>query len=270
MTATAAAGDIANLVEQTTALGGTIPTELVDIIATIDAVNHWDPPQPGDLASLCRRGDLTADNAATILDAALVQPNRQPGDLKITAKHELTQRFTHVLAGPAGDELVKSLRPAFQQASTNVADAANLIAPGDRVDILTDADDDTIRAWRTLGEHKATLDRVSAVIDLLTDRFEVLGVPQPWHVGNAIRAAMYTPDADHLALVARALLAPNGTGGARAGRWHSIAAALTLNTPSVARAILDTAHHTHLEEVAAERNKVQTNEAATRPGRTAA
>ncbi|MGV6990871.1 hypothetical protein ACUY3U_05320 [Gordonia amicalis] len=267
---TATAGDIANLVEQTTALGGTIPTELRDIIATIDAVQQWDPPQPGDLASLCRRGDLTADNATSVLDAALTQPNRQPGDLKVIAKHELTQRFTRVLAGPAGDELVESLRPAFEQARTNVADAANLVAPGDRVDILTNADDDTIRAWRTLGEHKVTLDQIAAVVDILTDRFEVLGVPQPWHEGNAIRAAMYTTDAEHLSAVARALLTANGLGGPRAGRWHTIAAALTLNTPSAARTILGTAHHAHLDQVAAERNTVTTNEAATRPGRTAA
>ncbi|WP_435083389.1 hypothetical protein [Gordonia hongkongensis] len=267
---TATIGDIGDLVAQTDELGGTIPTELRDVIATLAAVSMWNPPQDTDLASLCRRGDLTADNATSILDAALVQPNRRPADLKFTANHELVQRFTQVLAGTAGDELVESIRPAFHEASTGVAQAANLIAPADRVDILTDADDDTIRAWRTLGEHKVTLDRIAAVIDILTDRFEVLGVPQPWHTGNAIRAAIYTPTAEHLGHVSRALLAPNGNGSARAGRWHAIAGALVLNTPSTARTILETAHRTHLEQVAAERDTVQTNEAATRPGRTAA
>lgn len=265
---TATAGDIANLLEQTSALGGTIPTELRDVVATIDAVNAWTPPQAGDLASLIRRGDLTADNAGRILDDALIQPNRQPADLQRIAKYELVQRFTHVLNGSAGDELVDSIRPVFTDACSKIAAAAELVAPGDRVDILADADNDVIAAWRDLGEHRATLDRVAAVVDILTERFEVLGVPQPWHIGNYIRAAMYTPAAESLHLVGRALLAPDGAGGPRAGRWHAISAALVLNTPSVARDILDTAHRTHLEAVAAERNRVTTNEAhTTRPGR---
>ncbi|MCH5645721.1 hypothetical protein, partial [Gordonia sp. ABSL49_1] len=238
MNTNALPGDIANLVEQTTALGGTIPAELAAITDTMAAVADWTPPEATDIASIVRRGDLDADNAAAILDDALVQPNRNPADLKVTAKHELTQQFARTLQGKAGDQLIESIRPTFTTACTAIAKAAELVPAGATPADLAEADDQFIQAWRTLGEHRTTLDQVAAIIDILIMRFDVLGGPQPWHGPRWIDAAFHVTDVSWLERCGRALTAPNGAGGARGGKWHSISSALTLNTVTDARAIL--------------------------------
>lgn len=252
MTTNARAGDITALVEQITALGGTVPAELQSTIDTIAAVNTWTSPKPTDITSLVRRGELTADNAGDVLDAALHQPTITDGDLKVKAKAALVQRFAEQIAGPAGDEIIDSIRPAFAKSCKAIADAAQIVDHTVRADDLAEADDTFIAAWRTIGEHRATLNRVDALTRTLTDRFEVLGTPQPWHGRNWHLAALHTPDVAHLDLVGRALAQPNGTGGPRGGKWHQIASALQLNTISSARAILAEAHREHREREAAD------------------
>ncbi|MGV9796071.1 hypothetical protein [Gordonia sp. NPDC003422] len=252
MSTNALPGDIANLVEQTTNLGGAIPAELAAITDAMAAVAAWSPPEPTDIASIVRRGDLDADNAAAILDDALVQPNRNPADLKVTAKHELTQQFARTLQGKAGDQLIESIRPTFTTACTAIAKAAELVPAGATPADLAEADDQFIQAWRTLGEHRGTLDQVAGVLGILVERFDVLGAPQPWHGPRWIDAAFHVTDVSWLERCGRALTAPNGAGGARGGKWHSISSALTLNTVTDARAILADAHTAHREAEAAE------------------
>ncbi|MEP9417474.1 hypothetical protein ABLE92_24455 [Gordonia sp. VNQ95] len=188
MSATVRPGDLVALTDQVTALGGRLPAELAVITDAIAAVNAWAPPQPTDIASLCRRGELTATNAGDILDSALVQPNRQPADLKVTAKHELAQRFAALVAGTAGDKIIESIRPAFDTACTAIAAAADIVPAGATVADLADADDRFIQAWRD----------------------------------------------------------------PRAGRWHQIASAITLNTVTRAREILTQAETEYREHQAAE------------------
>lgn len=251
---TAHLGNISSLTANITALGGHLPDELQAVVDAIAAVDAWTPAPAADIASLCQRGELTADTAATILDDALIQPNRKPGDLKVTAKYELTQRFTRLLAGAAGDDMIESIRPAFTTECTAVAAAAELVGPNDRIDILESADDKVIAAWRALAEHRTTLDRVGQLVDELNMSFDGLGGPQPWHGPCWLDAAMYATDVGHLDPLGRALLTPSGTGGPRAGKWHAIASAITLNTLTEARGILAEAEQQHREAEAADYN----------------
>lgn len=245
-------GDVTALVDQTAALGGSLGDELTATLEAIEAVNNWRPPIATDISSVVYNGGLTAANAAEVLTDAMNQPTVNGHDLRVKAKAALVKQFTRQVAGPGGDHIIESIRPAFVTSCTAMAEAANLVSPTDRVDILADADDDTITAWRTIGEHRVTLDQVSALVRVLVERFEVLGGPQPWHGARWIDAAMYTPDVARLTHVGRALSAPSGTGGPRGGRWHAISSAIRLNTVSEARAILADAHAAHREAEAAD------------------
>lgn len=252
MSSNALPGDVTTLVDQTRALGGTLDDDLTATLDAIEAVNNWRPPTPTDIASVVYNGGLTAANADSVLTEAMNQPTINGHDLRVKAKAALVDQFTRQVAGPGGDHIIESIRPAFTKSCKAIAEAANHVSPTDRVDILADADDDTITAWRTIGEHRVTLDQVSALVRVLVEQFEVLGGPQPWHGHRWIDAAMYTPGVEHLTNVGRALSAPSGAGGPRGGRWHAISSAIRLNTVSEARAILADAHQQHREAEAAD------------------
>ena len=252
MSSNALPGDVTTLVDQIRALGGTLGDDLTATLDTIAAVSAWEPPIATDIASVVYNGGLTAATADQVLNEAMNQSTINGYDLRQKAKHALVAQFGRQIAGPAGDHIIESIRPGFTKSCTAMAEAANLVSPTDGVDILSDADDDTITAWRTIGEHRVTLDQVSALVRILVEQFEVLGGPQPWHGHRWIDAAMYTPGIEHLTNVGRALSAPSGAGGPRGGRWHAIASAIRLNTVSEARAILADAHRQHREAEAAD------------------
>ena len=253
MSSNALPGDVTTLVDQIRALGGTLDDALTGTVDAIAAVSAWEPPIATDIASVVYNGGLSAANAGRVLNEAMNQPTINASDLRRKAKHALVAQFGRQVAGPGGDHIIESIRPAFTKSCTAMAEAANLVSPTDGVDILSDTDDDTIiTAWRTIGEHRVALDRVSAIVRVLVEQFEVLGGPQPWHGHRWIDAAMYTPGIEHLTNVGRALSAPSGAGGPRGGRWHAIASAIRLNTVSEARAILADAHRQHREAEAAD------------------
>ena len=60
------------LVHSTTELGGTVPAELNDIIASFDALDAWSPALPPSVQSTITSGEFTAKTAADSLDAAQI------------------------------------------------------------------------------------------------------------------------------------------------------------------------------------------------------
>ena len=244
-------GELSELV---TALGGTMPDELNAIADTIKQVRNWHGPDTFDISVAARTGALTSDTAVDLLDQAVRQPTIEPTTVRAQAVHGLLQRYSILVAGSAGDSIIESVRPAFTEASAAIAEAANLVLPNATAADLSEADDDYIAAWRALGEHRGTLDKVGALIELLAvTGFNVLGGLQPWHTPRAREAAFFAGETRRLLDVGRALTLPNGSGGPRGGKWHQISSALVLNTVTEARLILAEAQREREETQAKER-----------------
>ncbi|WP_299489927.1 hypothetical protein [uncultured Gordonia sp.] len=236
-TTTITLNDVRNLVSLVESLDGTIPAELTSILATADAVDAWNPTAPKDVGDAFARG-VPIKDAAKTLDAGLLVRER-PADVQAKARYGLATRAHNLVCGPAGDAIVANVKPAFDTACQRIAELGKLVAPSDTVEILETADDQTIAAWRELAGLRDTLDASRALVDALVLRFDAVAASAAGvqDIPMASYAAFYAADAEHLAPCGRAL-APNAI-SARAGRWHTIAPVITLNTPSRAREILD-------------------------------
>ncbi|GJF09554.1 hypothetical protein NGTWS0302_24080 [Mycolicibacterium cyprinidarum] len=222
------------------AAGGSLAPELETIIATAAAINAWPAPEPTDINALARNGTLTAATAAEILDAALIQPNRTPADIRAAAADGLTKRFRTTVRDGAGDTIIESLQKPFTVAVKKIEKASQLISPEHRAEHVITIDGGP-QAWAALAQAADELDRIAAVVDrLIGTQFEVLGSIRPWHRqigGDVHRACMFAPTAGDVPRVVDVLSIPSNA--ARARRWHFAASTVTLNTPTVARQIHD-------------------------------
>lgn len=258
-----------DLAETVTRLGGTVPVELTRVLAAMDAVNAWSPDTSADIATLIRTGELTAKNAAQLLDAARTAPTVNPAEIRGAAQKELVRVFDKAVNDGAGDALLDSVRPAFEAAVAGVVKASAWITPSTQASEVLDLGDEAVAAWRELPKHRQVLDSIDqGIIGALIDghSFDAIGV-LPWmHEGSpsgVMHALFYVNDENRDILRAgRFMNTPNGS-GMRGGRWLQLLTTtdITLNSLTRARELRD--HHTaevarhHAEQYAATHSTLQ-------------
>ncbi|WP_068274791.1 hypothetical protein [Aldersonia kunmingensis] len=218
--------------------GGTVPEALADILAQLDAVKDWAPAPVEDIASVIRSGAFTAANAAEQLDKILRAPTQDPRELTAKAEAALVNQFGKALHGAAGDAVIEAVRPAFEKAAKGIMDAREHITADTTPAQILELGDEAAKAWREVGVHKQSLDRVHALVQAMASDFDVLGQPEPllWQrTGNMVYiAAVYARDENTpLEEVARWLMAPNAGNG---GKWMRILSVTPLELNSLTRA----------------------------------
>lgn len=230
-----------NLADAVTSVGGTVPEDLAGILASLAAVRNWQPDTSGDVATLVASGKFTADSAAKMLDAASAAPRPDPGRTRDIAERELVRAFAKALVAGGGDEIIDSVRPAFEEAARGVIDAAAWITPSTDAAAAIDLGDDAVAAWRALPKLRRTLDAIdNTIIGALVDStsFDSVGA-LPWmHPSSSgyMRALFYIRDADvDLHRAARFMSAPVAP-DKRGGRWLELLTTSTIELNSLTRA----------------------------------
>lgn len=234
------------LTKNVTRLGGTIPAEIRLILDTLDAILKWAPRSATEiLSSALQNGELTPDNAGQVLTKALLESGstEEAREMRGLATGRLTRTFVENLYGPAGDELIGSLTPVFDEAVLGIVTAAEHFGPDTDAEHVLELGDDAAAAWRMLGKHQQILDDIQQnVIHPLVDvsGFNVLGGRNFLQYQIGKDAAFYvTEPRDSFDALAKVVGGP--VVKARGGRWFALATktGLTLNTISRANEILD-------------------------------
>lgn len=151
----------------------------------------------------------------------------------------LVRQFINALdEGGAADEVIDSLRPAFDTAATKLAECAELVNPNtDAETFLASASPEQIAAWRDVDEHVATLTKVSSVVGNFgphSNSFPLLEVPANLtNVGfiNNIGTLCVDPQWD----LGRACALFQKFGSHRNSPWFRGASMLRLNSIAEAR-----------------------------------
>ncbi|WP_328410327.1 hypothetical protein [Nocardia sp. NBC_00403] len=246
------------LADAVTQVGGTVPAELQQIIASLDAVAAWSPTPPPNVESAIASGKFTAKNAAALLDAALSAPSVESGAVRRVAEQQLALKFRQAVRGSAGDAIIEGLRPAFETASAGVRAAANAgLTVDTTADQVLEMGAEAVAAWQDIVEHRRVLDAIhEQVISALaaTHEFDVIGV-KPWMQVPiwTLIVAFYVPSENTDIERAARAITPEHNGG-RGGRWLRLLTSteMKLNTVSRAREIVD--HHTAAIAEAAQRH----------------
>ncbi|GGK48459.1 hypothetical protein [Nocardia camponoti] len=232
--------DCRRFVDDVKQAGGNVPASLTSILATLDAVTAWDR-ETVDIGSQIRNGTMTAANASKLLDEARAQPVVNVAELKARAASDLARQFKKTLNDSAADQIIESLRPAFNDAVAGIQAAAQWITPDTQAEQVLDLGDEAIAAWIALPKHRQVLDRINdAIVGQLGGSGSVgcLGV-LPWmHYGSptgVTQALFYVRDESVDILNAgRYMSAP--VGGQRGGRWLRLATTTTLQLNTLTRA----------------------------------
>lgn len=234
------------LAKSVTRLGGTVPAELQRILDTLDAILQWAPQSATDILSAALKGGkLTPDNVGAVLDKALLESGSadEAREMRGLATGRLTREFVEALYGHAGDELLASLTPIFDEAVHGVVRAAEHFGPDTTAEQVLELGDEAASAWRALGTHQQTLDDIQQnVIHPLVDvtGFNVLGGRNflQYQIGKDAAFYMTEPRGSFNEL-AKLVGGPVVKG--HGGRWFALATktSLTLNTISRANEILD-------------------------------
>ncbi len=198
-------------------------------------------------ASATPTEDLRADAEAGTLDPATIGARVREAALALNARaaaHEVARELIHPLQKVAtravmadADRIVKAMRPAFDTVAAGIAEAAARFDPDTSPERVIATGPEATAAYRTLDQHRATLDRVHAVRATLTRSYGYGATGTP-------AAAWYVATFVDFAQVERAqrLLEQDGGPG---GQWLRLASAgyrLRLNTATEAAAVLAKAH----------------------------
>jgi hypothetical protein len=237
---------IIQLSKAITAAGGKNPKAVSDLIATWDAAcTAADDLGDTDMTAALADGALTAKTAATVIPDAARRVAAHAAAVELV--HELEPKIAHAATlayrGQAGEELIESLRPAFDKAASAIA--ATPFSPDDarNPSKILALGDEAAQAWRDLPRHAAVLDAMyrNVLYKLVLD-VDVLP-DHGWGKPEA-RFVPFIIDADHKADVigaAQVIVSSYGT-GEPGGPWHRLVRAgykLRLNTPSEAAALAD-------------------------------
>lgn len=230
-----------NLADAVTSVGGTVPEDLAGILASLTAVRNWRPDTSADVATLVAAGKFTADRAAKMLDAASTAPTTDPARTRDIAERELVRAFDKALIAGAGDEIIASVRPVFEEAARGVIEAATWIKPTTDAAAAIDLGDEAVAAWRALPKLRRTLDAIDhTIIGALVEptSFNCIGA-LPWmHPSSSgyMRALFYIRDADvDLHRAARFMSAPVAP-DKRGGRWLELLTTSTIKLNGLTRA----------------------------------
>ena len=111
-------------------------------------------------------GTLTEKRLNTLIDEAAQQQSRANyvGELRARSERLFVNAFHQALADGAADQLIDSLRPAWDGAAEAIGAARALINAESSADqILASAQPSVITAWQGLDEHLAVIGKIAAI-----------------------------------------------------------------------------------------------------------
>ncbi|MDF3309881.1 hypothetical protein P3H15_33220 [Rhodococcus sp. T2V] len=234
--------------ESVTRLGGTIPKPLADTLTGFDALKAWTAPDPtAALTNAIAEGKFTPTTAAKLLEQATTTDggNEKVAKIRLSAELALIRRFYDELKGKSGDAVIESLRPAFDTAAAAMVNASNHFSPEATADQVIDMGAEAAEVWRTLPQHRRTLDEIlNVIIAWLAvdgDGPEIVGNRQLERRGDCQKVAFLMDGPRGNIQDAALALDPLRQQGRRGGRWQFVLqhTTLRLNTPTEANAILD-------------------------------
>lgn len=231
-----------------TRLGGTVPAPLVDTLAGLDALKSWTAPDPtAALTGAIAAGKFTPTTAPKLLEQATAAGGgtEKAATIRLTAERALLRRFYDEISGASGDALIDSLRPAFDTAVEAMVTASDHFSPDATADQVIDMGAEAAEVWRTLPQHRRTLDEIlNGIIAWLAvdgDGPEIVGNRQLERRGDCQKVAFLMLKPRGSIQDTAGVLDPLRQQGRRGGRWQALLkhTPLRLNTPSEANAILD-------------------------------
>ncbi|MBU9764747.1 hypothetical protein FR943_12930 [Mycobacterium sp. TNTM28] len=160
-----------------TAAGAQLPDVLT---ALLDAANeiHRADTNPADdpltgLADAAADGKVTAAKITSAFTKAGAQAAQAATaqQTRLAAERAVMDRFARELRGGGADEIVNSLRPAFNahiDGIRAIAEGIDNITTVDPEAFLATADAETLALWQSIPTHVSALDRIAGVADLFT------------------------------------------------------------------------------------------------------
>ena len=147
--------------------GGAVPTVLANLLGGATLLNEPVPVQSSILAIVAASRDgLTQDRLnGSVAQAAVAQSNAaQRGELRNNSERQFVAEFHTVLAEGAADEVLDSLRPAFDKAAEAIASARSLIPADTGAEaFLHSAKPVAVAAWQKLPEHLSTIASIADI-----------------------------------------------------------------------------------------------------------
>lgn len=243
--------DCRELLTTATSAGATVPTALADLLinhdklaAAVDDHNRGPSPLEALTAAVTSGTALDDKTAAAIVAeqaARLAAFHAGVGAFPAVTQATVTA-FGRALHTDAGDDLVLSLRPAFDRAVTGLHDAAALFGPETTPAQILDLGDAAATAWRALPAHRTILDRTYQLTSWSLSSVWRLTGPRDYVQPQQPHLAWILDGAHRNDVAAAAEVFFRSNASSPGGRWHALIAAgfrLRLNTPSEARDLLD-------------------------------
>jgi hypothetical protein len=219
--------------------GGVVPQRITDLIAANAALGGGPSGDPtADLVREIATGGLAGDElAAAITTAAAADAAvRFHADLRVKAEQPIMRAIVQELETGAADEIMASLRPAFDEAVVVLQSARQHISPSDTAEgFLASATAEGLAAWHSITPAVEVLNGIGFVVA----QFGPLGQLEMVQAADPILGVQLAPEAvmfggPSLDVVA-ATHAFRKPGMHRASPWFATSYALRLNTLSEAR-----------------------------------
>jgi hypothetical protein len=168
MPATTSLRDCSALVTATQEAGGKVPKVLTNILAGAALLNtHSTVSDPARaIVAASTDGTLTAEKLGELVtEAARAQVvNTYIGELRQRSERMFTEEFHRALREGACDELLNSLRPAWDGHAAAIAEARSEINSESTAEhILASGSPRLVECWQQLPEHLDALNQIAAV-----------------------------------------------------------------------------------------------------------
>ena len=213
--------DARQLVADVESLGGKAPKTLHNLLDAHAALTAPPAPASDPLATIldaATDGTLSAKKLAELIDASAQSRAAETfrGDLARRAAGELVRRFGVELLNGAADEILDSLRPAFEQAAATIDEALQLVDLSQPYEeFVNSADPDQLAAYQRLRPAAATIDQIVS----LATRFGPRSLSWPLIV-SPVEGGIYdafVPVEDRALFV----VPPGGSIGSWSNMWRS-------------------------------------------------
>jgi len=220
-------------------LGGAVPQRITDLIAVNAALKGGPSGNPtDDLVRRIATGGLAGDELAAAIEAAAADDAavRFHADLRVKAEQPIMRAIVHELETGAADEIIASLRPAFDGAVAVLQSAGKFVSPSDTAEgFLGTATGEGLAAWHSITPAVEALNGIGFVVS----QFGPLGQLEMVQAPDPILAVPLAPEAvmfggPHLDML-EATRAFRKPGMHRASPWFATAYALRLNSIAEAR-----------------------------------
>lgn len=214
-----------------TDLGLTLPKSLTHKLAMHDEVGYLPEPDLSiDLKSLTTKNlEATVDSLAGDMSAAAKRKE---------AVRRVRDEFTRSIIREASDavpDMIEQLRPTFERAAAEYAEAVSQLPSDLTSDSLVQAGPDTLSAFQTAQAQKAIIAAVDTWVAALTALPKYVGSPEP-----LLRVLKPTTRGE-LSKLQRAHSASKNALETQIGPWYFVAAkegiAFAINTPQESSAI---------------------------------